>query len=120
MGIGTALGMLAFIGVSWLGLRIMVRNRLAGARARVALWAESQGLRVASLEVRWLKRGPFAWRATHQQVVFYATLRDAALGRARKAWICCGDAFLGMASDRLAVAWEDAPVGTTASVGRMP
>jgi hypothetical protein len=68
-------------------------------------WAGENGYDILSKERRWFG-GPFWWRKTNDQVVFYVTVRTSE-GQIRRGWIRCGSWFLGILSNRADVEWDE-------------
>lgn len=76
------------------------------SRSILQKWADDNGYQLLQAEYRWFRKGPFFWRASRDQVVYYVTVRDQ-LGRERRGWVRCGSWLLGMFSNRADVRWED-------------
>jgi hypothetical protein len=69
-------------------------------------WAESNGYEIISREHRFLRVGPFWWRKTDHQEVYYVTVRTPE-GQTRRGWVRCGGWFLGLWSDSATVEWDE-------------
>lgn len=72
------------------------------------LWADANGFELLDSEERHLRLGPFFFRTSRGQTVFYVTIRTRD-GCIRKAWVRCGHWFGGvMFSDQATVEWAEA------------
>lgn len=69
-------------------------------------WAESNGYRLIDSERRWMRKGPFFWRSSKGQTVFYVTVEDRQ-GHVRHGYVRCGGWLLGLLSDQATVEWDD-------------
>jgi hypothetical protein len=69
-------------------------------------WADANGFQIVHAERRTFFRGPFFWRSTKDQVVYYVTVRDSS-GAARRGYVRCGGWVLGLMSDAADVQWDD-------------
>lgn len=69
-------------------------------------WARSNGYRIVSAERRYLRRGPFWWRSSKGQEVFYVVVQDTD-GSRHGAYLRCGGFLLGTLSDEVTVEWDD-------------
>lgn len=78
----------------------------ARARSLLAEWARSQQVELLSVRRCWLWRGPYAWRSSKNQTVFYVTVRDAA-GQERRAYVRVGSFFFGLISSQVDQVWQD-------------
>jgi hypothetical protein len=58
------------------------------------------------MEYRSLRRGPFWWRTSEGQTVYYVTIRDGR-NNLRHAWIRCGGWLAGLFSDQVDVRWDE-------------
>jgi hypothetical protein len=76
------------------------------ARSLLAEWARSQRVDVLSARRCWLWRGPYAWRSSKNQTVFYVTVRDAA-SQIRRAYVRVGSFFFGLISNQVDQVWDD-------------
>ena len=91
-----------------IGLLLVIVSMRWERRRSAALidrWAQAQGYQVLERQSRLFDRGPFFWRTSKGQTVYYITLRDEQ-GQVRQAWLRCGNWFLGLWSDEVAVEWE--------------
>lgn len=81
----------------------------AWSRARsdelIERWAQHEGFQLLSSEPRTWFRGPFFWRTSKGQTVYYVRVSDAQ-GRVQAGWLRCGGSFLGLWSDQVQVEWE--------------
>jgi hypothetical protein len=87
------------------GMVLLLLWRLRRSREVLQRWADREGCTILSSERRFLRRGPFWWRTTDGQDVFYVTVRDAQ-GRRHTAYVRVGGWFLGLFSDVATVAWQ--------------
>ena len=85
------------------GVLIWLHSRASDILTR---WAQENGYEIVSSERCWLWRGPFWWRSSEHQAVFYVTVKTAG-GQIRRGWVRCGDWFLGMFSDQATVQWDE-------------
>lgn len=68
-------------------------------------WAREHNYQLIERTYLWFSRGPFFWRSSKGQTVYYVTLLDDQ-GNMRRAWVRCGGWFLGLWSDKIAVEWD--------------
>jgi hypothetical protein len=68
-------------------------------------WARDQGYQIRSKEHRWFRRGPFFWRTSGAQEVFYVEIRTPE-GEIKRGWVCCGGWLLGMLQGDAEVRWD--------------
>ena len=92
------------------GLAIMVAigsfvwsNRRAASM--IDTWAHQHGFHILQREQRWFRKGPYFWKSSKNQQVWYLTLIDPQ-GMQRRAWVRCGGHFWGMFKDAIDVEWE--------------
>ena len=98
-----------FISVWLICMPLIVIAALRWERRRseqlIDRWARQQGYQLLDRKYLWFSRGPFFWRTSKGQTVYYVTLRDDQ-GHLRRAWVRCGGWFLGLWSDKVAVEWD--------------
>ena len=75
-------------------------------RALLDRWAATSGFRIVARHWRVWRTGPYRFRSTDAQWVFYVTVEDAS-GRRRSGYARVGGFFLGLMSDAVAVTWDD-------------
>jgi hypothetical protein len=68
-------------------------------------WAAGSGFNILRAERRVFWMGPFWWRTSKGQAVFYVTVLDQE-GRERSGWVRVGSYFGGLFSDKVTVQWE--------------
>lgn len=78
---------------------------LSRGNAILQRWADQHGYEILSKEYCWFFRGPFFWRSSKNQSVYYVTIRDAE-GTRRRGWVRCGGWVWGLMSDATEVVWE--------------
>lgn len=76
------------------------------ADALLERWAAANGYHLTYQEPRYLRMGPYLWRRSRGQQVYYVTIADE-YGRARSAYVRLGGWFLGLFSDEVDVTWDD-------------
>jgi hypothetical protein len=76
------------------------------SQARLQSWAIELGYTILHAEMRFLRRGPFLWSSSKNQVVYRIKVRDAE-ARERWGWICLGDYWVGIFSDPVATKWDE-------------
>ncbi|HEX3358682.1 MAG TPA: hypothetical protein VHS31_17025, partial [Tepidisphaeraceae bacterium] len=69
-------------------------------------WAQENGFQILSSERKLFLRGPFFFRSTKHQTIYYVSVRDAA-GNIHRGWVRCGGWFGGLWSDTATVKWDD-------------
>ena len=69
-------------------------------------WAKDNGYEIVSSERCWFWRGPFFFRTSKGQEVYYVTVR-APDDQLRRGWVRCGGWFLGLFSDQADVEWDE-------------
>lgn len=69
-------------------------------------WAMEYGYQILSSHFCWLWRGPFFWRSSKGQMVYYVVVRTSD-GYTRQGWVRCGSFFLGIWKDRAEVIWDE-------------
>jgi hypothetical protein len=89
----------AFVAVAW-------TFHFSRAQSILRQWAEENGYEIISSEHRWLLTGPFWWRKSEHQAVYYVTVRTRG-GQVRRGWIRCGGWFLGLWSNAADVEWDE-------------
>ncbi len=68
-------------------------------------WAQANGYRIVSCEVRWFRRGPFFWTTSKGQMVYYVEVM-APSGQTRHGYVRCGSFFWGLWKDQVEERWE--------------
>jgi hypothetical protein len=97
------LGIILLVGF----LAIMVgRLRVSRAKAILRQWAAGNRYQIVSAEHRLLRVGPFWWRKTEHQEIYYVTIRTPE-GQVRRGWVRCGGWFLGLGSNCAVVEWDE-------------
>ena len=64
------------------------------------------GYELLDARYSWFRRGPFFFRSSEEQAVFYVTVRDPE-GQQRRGWVRCGGFWLGLFSDQATVKWDE-------------
>ena len=98
-GIIVAIGLVVMVII---GLTLWSNQR---ATAMIDTWAQQNGLRIVQREQRWFRKGPYFWRSSKYQQVWYVTVIDPH-GMQHRVWVRCGGHFLGVWSDKIDVRWE--------------
>ncbi len=89
-----------------IALIVLVRLwTVSRSKELIAGWARDHGFEVLDAEERWFRRGPFFWRASNAQTVYYVTVRGPD-GASRKAYVRCGGYWGGLWQSRVDVRWE--------------
>jgi len=76
------------------------------SRSLLQKWATSNGYEILHSEFRSLRKGPFLWKDSAKQMVFYVRIRSRE-GQERSGWVLCGGFWTGLFSDKIQVTWED-------------
>ncbi len=76
------------------------------SRELVEMWANANALTITEIERRFLRAGPFFWRRSRGQEIFYVVVHDTR-GHERAAYVRTGGWFLGQFSDQVTVRWDD-------------
>jgi hypothetical protein len=69
-------------------------------------WAQENGYDIVQREHRLFRRGPFWWRTSDGQTVYYVVVHDRQ-GHTRRGWVRCGSLWAGLLSDRATVIWDE-------------
>lgn len=69
-------------------------------------WAADNGFELVECEYRTFFTGPYFFRRSRGQVIYYVVVRDRD-GYIRRGWVRCGGWFLGLLADDADVRWED-------------
>jgi hypothetical protein len=79
-------------------------------RARMILdrWAEKNHFQILSFKRRWFRLGPFLWRSSRQQVVYYVEFRSLE-GQTIHGWLRCGSYWWGVMQDRAEFIPDESP-----------
>lgn len=101
-----SIGPVAVILAVLLLMVIIIVWRALRSHGLLARWAEENGYQVLHQEHRLLRRGPYFFRATDDQTVYYVVVTDR-YGRERRGYVRLGGWFLGLFSDQVDVRWED-------------
>ncbi len=80
--------------------------RFNRANTLLQRWAEENGFQILHQEHRLVRRGPYLFRATDDQMVYYVAVMDRQ-GRERRGYVRLGGWFAGMFSSQVDVRWED-------------
>ena len=75
------------------------------SRSILEQWAESNGYEIVSSEHRFLG-GPFWWRKSKGQEVYYVTIRTPD-GQLKRGWVRCGGWFWGIFTNKADVEWDE-------------
>ncbi len=75
------------------------------ARRILESWAAENGYHIISSELRWLRRGPFFWTTSKNQVVYHVTVRIPE-GTVKNGWVRCGSWWWGVFQNRAEARWE--------------
>ena len=87
---------------------VVIYQLWAFSRGRTLLnrWAEENNLQILHSELRTLCAGPFTWKSSRSQLVYFVRVRDRAGGE-RSGWVRCGSFWHGISSDKTEVRWKD-------------
>lgn len=98
--------LLVFVFLAFAALAIsMMVFHFSRARSILERWAEDSGYEIISSEHRFLG-GPFWWRKSKGQEVYYVTIRTPD-GQIQRGWVRCGGWLLGILSDHTDVVWDE-------------
>jgi hypothetical protein len=84
----------------------MMTWSMSRGRQILDLWAQTNGYRINSSEVRWLRRGPFFWTTSKGQMVYYVAVSTPG-GQTRRGYVRCGSFFWGLWKDQVEERWEE-------------
>jgi hypothetical protein len=87
-----------------LGVVVLIWTRRRAARM-LAGWADAGGYRLLRSEPRYLRAGPYLWRRSRSQLVYYVTVADRG-GLTRSGYVRLGHWFAGLLSDQVEVTWD--------------
>jgi hypothetical protein len=79
---------------------------LSRSREVLDQWAQTNQFEIIHAEFRNIFQGPFSFRTTQGQSVYYVKIRDRN-GYERSGWVRCGGFLTGIFSDKVEVRWED-------------
>ena len=85
--------------VVWLNVWLSGRSKVL-----IEKWASENGLELIHLESRWFRKGPYFWKSSKSQLVYFVTLLSH--GQTRTAYIRCGGFWVGPLSDQIDITWE--------------
>lgn len=74
-------------------------------RQELLKWTIQSGYSIIRMERRTLFKGPFQWKSTRMQAIFYVELLDQNYIK-RSGWVCCGSAW-GLGRSDVQVVWEN-------------
>lgn len=80
----------------------------SGAQSMLNGWAHENGYEIVSREHRWIRKGPFFWKSSKNQIVFYVTVSDSE-GKVRTGYVRCGGYFIGLLGKQVDVIWDNEP-----------
>jgi hypothetical protein len=69
-------------------------------------WAEKNHYQIISSGFRLLRRGPFFWTTSKNQVIYYVTVRTPD-GMTRSGWLRCGSWWGGVIQNKAEVRWDE-------------
>ncbi len=69
-------------------------------------WAARNGYRIIESERRYIRKGPFFWTSSNNQIIYRVTIQDA-YGNTHRGWVRCGSYLWGPWKDELDVRWEN-------------
>lgn len=87
---------------------VIVLIAWSASRSRNMLnnWADTSGYRIEHAEWRWFRKGPYFWKSSKNQHVYYFIAADED-GRQRYGWARCGGFWLGLLTSEIDVIWDD-------------
>jgi len=77
-------------------------------RTLVERWAKNNGFQILQSEIRPWCAGPFTWRSSRGQIVYFVRVLDTE-GKERSGWVQCGSFWCGVSSDKTEVRWRNQP-----------
>ena len=94
--------------IAGLALLVGLANRWHFQRAARILgrWAADNGYDLLTIEHRFFRLGPFWWRTSKGQVVYWVVVQDRS-GVQRAGYVRVGSWFFGVLSDTADVIWRD-------------
>ena len=95
---------LIFVGVAFAAA--MMTFHFARGISILEQWAAENEYEIISREHRLLRLGPFWWRKSKGQEVYYVTIRTLD-GQVRRGWVRCGSWFWGIFSNKAVVEWDE-------------
>jgi hypothetical protein len=84
---------------------VRLYQRRSQSAAMVNAWMEERGYTILRAERRSMRRGPYGWLASENQLVYYLVVEDTN-GQQRTGWARCGGWLRGMRPDQIDVTWE--------------
>ena len=76
------------------------------SRNMLETWAYENGYQVEHAQWRWIRKGPYFWKSSKNQHVYYFIATDED-GRQRTGWARCGGFWLGLLTSEIDVTWDD-------------
>ncbi|HST05175.1 MAG TPA: hypothetical protein VLQ48_10605 [Chloroflexia bacterium] len=75
-------------------------------------WASDNQYRIIESDRRYLRKGPFTWISSQNQIIYRVTVQGPS-GNIRHGWVRCGSYLLGAWQNTVDVRWEDQPADLT-------
>jgi type II secretory pathway pseudopilin PulG len=69
-------------------------------------WAIHNDFVITRHQRRYYRRGPFLWKASNSQDVYYVTIWDRQSQKIRSGYVCCGSYWFGVITDKVTVIWD--------------
>ncbi len=96
-----------FVVMAAVGLGVAVTAwSVSRGRQMLDQWAQVNGYRIVSSEVRWFRRGPFFWTTSKGQMVYHVVVLTPG-GQTRRGYVRCGSFFWGLWKDKVEERWDD-------------
>lgn len=92
-----------FMPLAVIGMIVWTYRR---ARRMLEEWVTSAGFELVSASVRLLRRGPFFWTSSKNQIVYRIAIVDHD-SLTRDGWARCGSFWWGVFTKQVEVCWDD-------------
>jgi hypothetical protein len=78
----------------------------ARSRRMMKQWARKNGYEIIAWKGCFFRLGPFTWRTSRNQQVYFVTVRTPD-GQIRRAWVRCGGWLLGALTNKVDTEWDE-------------
>ncbi|MHC4743692.1 MAG: hypothetical protein ACYS8Z_17385 [Planctomycetota bacterium] len=69
-------------------------------------WARENGHQLLESNFRWLRKGPFFFTSSKNQMVYYVKVKTPN-GQIKTGWVRCGSFFWGILKEKAEVRWDE-------------
>lgn len=76
------------------------------SREMLEQWARDNGHQLLEYKFRWLRKGPFFFTSSKNQMVYYVKVKIPD-GQIKTGWVRCGSFWWGILTEKAEVRWEE-------------